>query len=124
MSAWPKEEIPDSDRLFMRVHRIFVQGRGLAPGVFRDHETGMSTDWEKYATSRETLERARKPGDNGVISFVTGAVRSIAELQVEHEPLYPDHRAHTEILGQKSPEVRLKLLRLTSWEVPLVAPQE
>jgi hypothetical protein len=42
--SWPIEEIPETDELFMRVHRTFVVNGALIPGAFRDHGGGMSTD--------------------------------------------------------------------------------
>ena len=74
---WPREEIPDADALFLRVHRCFLQYGEIIPGVFKDHgdrngKGGMSTDWEKYSTPVATRNRARRPEDNGVISFNAG----------------------------------------------------
>ena len=35
---WPKEEIPDEDHLYMRVHRNHLTPKGSPiPGAFRDH---------------------------------------------------------------------------------------
>jgi hypothetical protein len=115
---WPREEIPDADALFMRVHRCFLQYGEIIPGVFKDHgdrngKGGMSTDWEKYSTPVATRNRARRPEDNGVISFNAGQVRAISGLTVNHSPdLESCNRAHTDIRGEKTPEVRLKLQRI------------
>jgi hypothetical protein len=117
MSNWPKEEIPDQDSLFMRVHRNNAPDGELAPGAFRDIGRGMSTDWQKYSTAEETRARAGVPQKNGVTCMVAGGVRSCG-LLVEHDPI-PVNRAHTEIVGIKSTEVRFKLLRLARWVMPL-----
>jgi hypothetical protein len=76
-ASWPQEDVPDSDHLYMRVHRVFEVDGELQPGVFRDHppkgeSRAMSTDWSKYATPEETLRRAKSPSDNGVIGMVVG----------------------------------------------------
>lgn len=115
---WPIEEIPDEDRLFMRVHFENIVDGEPGPGAFRDHGGGMSTDWEKYSTPEESQGRAQRPELYGVISLVTGEVRSIPSLTVVHEPL-DDNRAHTEVFGEKrrDPEVRVKLTRMSQWEI-------
>jgi hypothetical protein len=112
--GWPKEVISDADHLYMRVHEVFVSDEGVAPGAFKDHQGGMSTDWEKYSTPEETRQRAKEPLRNGVIQLVAGSVRGIPGLSVEHTPSL-DNRAHTDVFGQKSPEVRLKLKRIAEW---------
>lgn len=114
---WPKESIPDEGTLYMRAHRVFLTShRELRPGVFRDHGGGMSTDWCKYSTPAQTRARARVPEDNGVIRLHVKGVRHIEPLLVEHDPR-PDNRAHTEVIGEKTPEVRLNLLRIARWEI-------
>jgi hypothetical protein len=116
VAGWPKEEIPDIDRLFMRVHRNFVSQGKLAPGVFRDHGMGMSTDWERYSTAAETLQRAAEPSKNGVIQLVAGSLRAIEGLTVEHTPIIIN-RAHTDVFGEKTTEVRLRLKREAQWVI-------
>ena len=41
--AWPNEEIPDRDVLFMRVHRKHVVDGEIIPGAFRNR--GAETTW-------------------------------------------------------------------------------
>lgn len=88
----------------------------------------MSTDWDKYSTPQETQQQARTPTDNGVISLPVGPVRLEAAQQVEHTPLVvtaPDpsrswlrsNRAHTDVIGKKDNEVRLKLRRMCRVEL-------
>ena len=116
--SWPAEYIPDTDVLFMRVHRTFVVNDTLIPGVFRDHGGGMSTDWGKYSTEHDTLARSKKPTDNGVIEMNVSQVRAIQPLTVIHKPLV-DNRAHADVSGEKSTEVRVKLLRIARWLIKL-----
>lgn len=118
LSPWPVEIIPDEDRLFMRAHRMFFKDGQLAPGVFRDHAAGMSVDWEKYSTAKETHLRAKTPQDNAVIQLVAGHVRAIPPLTVEHRPVL-ENRSHSEITGRKDPEVRVKLRRIAQIVIPL-----
>lgn len=115
---WPKEEIPDRDALFMRVHRGYVDNGELQPGVFRDQGDGMSTNWQKYCpTPEEAWRQAKSPENNGVIKLVVGPIRSIP-LLVEHTPdLVRRNRSHTDIKGKKTSEVRLKLLELFEWSL-------
>lgn len=46
-TPWPIESIPDSDLLYMRIHKVFVIDGELQPGVFRDHNGPMSVHWQK-----------------------------------------------------------------------------
>lgn len=116
---WPVEEIPDVDGLYMRVHRNHVRDGEPIPGAFRDIGGGMSTDWNKYSTPQATRERGRKdPALYGIIQLPVGLVRTIDSLAVTHSPL-EENRAHTDVIGEKDTEVRLKLLRVYEWKIPL-----
>jgi hypothetical protein len=128
------EQIPDPDRTFMRVHVQWLRPptRALHAGVFREIEGAISTDWEKYSTAKETRDRGRNPGQNGVIALVTGNVRGIEGLSVKHEPL-PSNRAHSGIHGLTQPgslpaeesktKRRALLLGLvTGWEIDPFGP--
>jgi len=75
----------------------------------------MSTDWSKYSTPPETRIRARKPQHNGVIRLHVGAVRAVPQV-VEHAPTAVN-RAHTDVAGEKSTEVRAMLRRIAVWEI-------
>jgi hypothetical protein len=120
MNDWIPEQIPDQDCIFMRVHQGYVKDGDLIPGVFRDHGRGMSTDWEGHANPFETRARAKKPEENGVISLVVGAVRQEVRLLVEHAPDEATrNRAHTEVVGEKTPRVRVLLHRMFRWEIAL-----
>jgi len=112
------EQIPDTDKLFYRVHRsYFVEGE-LVPGVFRQIGNGMSTDWSKYSTPQESLRRSRILKDNGIVSGNVGHVR-IIPLLLSHTPSH-GNRAHSEIVGVTTVKVKLKLLTVFStWEIPL-----
>lgn len=114
--TWEVENIPDPDRLFLRVHKNWIEDDALLPGFFRDHGDGMSADWERYATPEETRARAKNPEFNKVISLVAGDIRAVPGQLVEHRPL-AENRAHSEIVGdKKAPGIRLRLLRLARWE--------
>jgi hypothetical protein len=118
MKEWPAEAIPDADFLYLRVPRRSWIENKLA--VFRDHEGAMSTDWEKYSTPEETRQRARRnPADYGVLRMECRLVRSVPQA-VEHSPdSLRNNRAHTNVIGEKSPEVRLKLSRISGWAIPV-----
>ncbi len=67
MSRWPKEEVPDVDRLFMRVHRMWIRDGAVLPGAFKNRGAagaaplGMSTNWAKYSTAEATRKQAKDP---------------------------------------------------------------
>lgn len=119
MSAWAVEAVPDSDHLYMCVHRTWVKPNGtVSVGAFKNHGHGMSTDWSKYATPEETRSRHKSPLDNAVVAFLVGDVRIIPGQGVEHSPL-PENRAHTDITGDKDEEARVRLRRIATTSIPL-----
>jgi hypothetical protein len=125
--AWPKEDIPDVQCLFMRVHRRNQRDGMLNPGAFKDHgdeRPGMSTNWCKYSNASHTQRAAKNPSDNGVVQMRVLDIRIIEGLVVEHTPdLSNNNRAHTDVYGDKhDEEVRVKLRRACKWVI--AAPQE
>ncbi len=79
----------------------------------------MSTDWNKYSTPLETRLRAKNPQANIVIALVAGDVRAIEGQRIEHTPINPSdeqagNRAHTDVFGEKTTEVRLKFMQVWS----------
>ena len=124
---WPREDIPDLDHLYMRVHKLDLDAGIPAPGAFRNRPKktgGMSTDWSKYATPEKTQARARIPQDNAVIALNVGEVRSIPGQIVEHSPIFnvpsvPNNRSHTDVFGPKNSAARLKFLRIYRMVVSL-----
>lgn len=115
---WEVENIPDGDFLFFRVHKSYVPDGELIPGVFQDRGGGMSTDWDKYSTASESRNRAKVPNDNGIIKLNVAGIRSLEKLTVVHEP-ENKNRSHSEVFGEKTTEVRLKLKRLAEWAVEI-----
>jgi hypothetical protein len=117
---WPKEDIPDQDTLFMRVHVNNTDEQGEpAASAFRDHGGGMSTNWHKYCpTAEEARQKASHPDRNGVVQFMVSAIREIPSLLVEHAP---DHvrrdRSHTDVIGEKDEETRFKLRKACHWAI-------
>ena len=123
--SWPSEEIPDESSLWMRVHRQRVRNGDIRPNAFANKPTdddGMSTDWEKYSTPQETQNRAKVPSDNAVIQLNVGEVRKLPAQTVVHTPDHKNNnRAHTDVFGEKHPEVRVKLSRICKIVIPLKA---
>lgn len=114
---WPKEPIPDTDKLYRWVLAENIRQDGFPrPAAFKDNKGGMSTDWDNYSTPEETRSRGLPPVENlGVLRLIAGEVRQIDSLVVEHTPK-DDNRAHTDVFGDKTdPEVRLKLARSSKW---------
>jgi hypothetical protein len=113
---WEVEEIPDRDILFMRIPRVYFPDGILNTAAFHNipkRDGGMSMDWNKYSTPRDTRRRSQQkpPEDYAIVSLEVGAVRAIPDQTVVHEPL-PTNRAHTEVFGEKHPEARLQFGRL------------
>ena len=128
---WLAEEIPDSDLLYLRVHRNHAPDGELGFAAFRDHsppgnalaKAGMSTHWSKYADPEEIIEhKTRSPQDNGIVQMLVGDVRAIPRLSVEHTPL-PDDRSHTDVFGPKDTQSRLALQRACSWVIRVPPPK-
>jgi len=115
--GWEKEEIPDDDFLFMRVHRSFLDSEDKPiPGAFRNRPKvggGMSTDWAKYSTPEDAWRRARVPEDNIVIRFIAGQVRRVPGRWIEHTPdRKRNNRAHTDVWGEETAEARVRFGRI------------
>ena len=103
----------------MRVHNDYSENGSVAPGAFRNHNAGMSTNWDKYSNPETTQEQAPNPNENAVISMVVGDVRLIPGQSVEHTPkIERNNRAHTDVFGTKDTEVRLELKRIAKIEIP------
>jgi len=112
------------------INRVFITGGDVTPNAFRDQGPGMSVDWNKYSTPLETRNRARNPSANAVISMIAGEIRKIEALVVDHDPIQENsfdekgnrlnpNRAHSEVIGEKTPEVRMKLSRIFAWQIRL-----
>ncbi|HEX7478903.1 MAG TPA: hypothetical protein VF331_13945 [Polyangiales bacterium] len=118
---WPPEEIPNAHTIFLRVHRSFIGPDGApTPGAIKDHGGGMSTNWAKYCDAQAARQRAKTPRDNGVLSFNVGTVRSSPQT-VEHTPT-ADDRSHTDVFGEKTAAIRLRLLESFNWAIQLNDP--
>ena len=78
----------------------------------------MSTNWRKYCTTAaEARSLARVPTDNGVVSLSVLTLRAVP-LTVNHSPDEAiSDRSHTDVMGEKSTEVRVKLLGLCTLEM-------
>lgn len=123
MKLWEVENISDEcldSVVYMRVHKNNIDSDGNpTPGAFRNHasDNGMSMEWARYCTPHETAARARIPAENKVLKFHVRDLQN-AELQqrLSHCPtLFPQNRAHANLFGTKSAEVRIKLRRIASW---------
>jgi len=121
VSLWQQENIPDQDNLYMRIHKMWIVDGYIRPGAFRNRPKGalgMSTDWQKYSDAVQTKNRCRNPSEQALIILLAGMVRAIPGQTVEHKPL-DENRAHTDIIGEKDEEVRLKFTRIYKWMIRL-----
>ena len=120
MTPWESESIPDAHSLYLRIHAMWWKNGQLFPGAFKNHGRGMSTNWSRYATPQDTKNQARDPHKNAVVEMNVGAVRGVPGQVVEHTPdLERNNRAHTDVLGEKDPEVQLSLLRVAKVVIDL-----
>ena len=122
MSLWPTEPIPDGDYLFLRVHGSDIDSDGEPfPHAFRNQpkgSSGMSTDWDKYVTAADTQHGGRKPPEEyAVVKFTAGEARAMPGQTVEHKPTH--NRAHSEVVGTKTTEVRERFMQVYQIEIPL-----
>ncbi len=71
---WEIEFIPDEDHLFYRLHKSFILEGEVLPGAFQERgegeQRGMSTDWEKYSTADDALQRSKIPNENGISEVI------------------------------------------------------
>lgn len=126
---WLKEEVPEGDTLYMRVHETFLRNspENIPPGVFKNRPTesdGMSVNWERYClTAHDAQNKANEPLKNAVIKAVAGEIRTVPGQTVEHTPIQltaprPD-RSHCDVLGVKTTEARAKLSSVFRWAIKL-----
>ncbi len=106
----------------MRVHQQWRRDALVSASAFTNHNAGMSTDWEKYASPEDSRRRARDPAKNAVVSMVAGQARAVPGQHVEHTPdPETDNRAHTDVFGEKDEEARAKLRRIAEIVIPFEA---
>jgi hypothetical protein len=88
------EDIPDSEFVFLRVHKNSSRDGELLPAAFKPKgEDGLSVDWERYSTAEASRCRARVPELNGVARLCAEKIRAISiydgkdKLDVMHSPI-------------------------------------
>jgi len=103
--------------------------RNVRDHLPKQHQPGMSTDWQKYSTPEECRKRARDIGKDPqkyeVIQMSVERIRAIPSQRVEHIPIYNPNdsppllnRAHTDVFGEKDEEARLELFKLSQPAIP------
>lgn len=124
-------DIPDSDLVYMRIHKINIDTsiddpkESIRPVAFDPRGDGLSVDWSAYSTPQKTKDRAKIPADNGVISMPIDKIREIPLLEVKHTPdALRNNYSHAEIMGilPRKPSdmgIRVKLMDMCKWEIPL-----
>lgn len=142
LTNWEKEDIPNTEPfgndylLFRHIHKTFIKDRDpqmISPSAFKDpNGEGISTDWSKYSTPRETQKRSKRNPleEYGVVSLKVREIREKEELNkltIEHAPdqktkYYEGNRAHTDIIGLLKyryliRETQVLLSRLSKWEI-------
>lgn len=104
LQDWAVEEIPNKDELYYNIHKQYYEKNpGIIPNSgFKPQGHSMSTNWGKYSTPAEALNRAKEPEKNKVVKMNVGDVRDVP-LKVIHSPnKEKENRAHTDVLGLMS----------------------
>jgi len=137
---WEPEEIPDKALLYCYVFKRNINSETNNPleKTFKNTPfktgTDLSSDWNKYSSPEETRQRLAKqqkqkggfknPDDYFVVQLSVQKIRTeIPSQTIKHDPIQndlvlPDNRAHTKIIGEKDPEVRLKFVDIYEWAIP------
>jgi len=145
--AWPIEtdQIEIDDLLFMYVHLSKVSYAGnlvsLKETCFEDPK--QSCDWSKYHTPEQTRDLIGKQYRHNTQEFknkyaffiastrvgdwheVNSFVEAVYNQTIHHDPLQPEeelpgkpaNRAHCEIRGDKSLQIRTEMARRAKWEI-------
>ncbi|CAM3390721.1 hypothetical protein [Zobellia roscoffensis] len=121
--------IPNEDLVYMRVHKVNLdfskpnQLPSIRPVAFDPKgKGGLSVDWSAHSTAKDTLERAKDPKKNGVLSMsVLGLRKTPLPLEVLHKPSKSNF-SHSEVFGipPRKPTdmgIRVKLMDLSIWEI-------
>ena len=144
LTSWEIEEIPNIDSqgneylLYRHIHKTFIKVKEpdrISPSAFKDeHGRGVSTDWSKYSTPRDTQMRKKThpPEEYGVVSLLIRKIREnevLKDLSIEHSPIQKSvsdkgNRAHTDIKGilkygrnHKKNKAQVHLARIAKWEI-------
>ena len=104
-----KEYIPDTCYLYRHIIKNSIRKNGaISPGAFKNSKKGnggMSTDWAKYSTPQESLNRHSEDKRGGIVKLKVGDIRSLPNQTVEHTP--NGNQAHTDVFGIKDTECSL-----------------
>ena len=133
----PIENFLDAHFLFRGIHRIFWMNwkeiHKIEPNLFstKAEAKGLSTDWSKYATPEDTLNRLRAPTlkVNGILELNVGRLQfTIKEnklpLIIKHDPIRVPkgktqiNRAHTLLMGINKPnraKIKRCLSKIANW---------
>ena len=136
---WEKENIPNEALLYCYVYKTLVNIKTGKPieRAFRNTPfktgTDLSTDWNKYSTPTETRERLAKhpktsggfknPKDYFIVQLPVQKIRTEIPSQtvnhdpIQNDPIYPDNRSHTIIIGEEDTEIRLKFGGICEWSI-------
>lgn len=135
--AEPIESFLDEHFLYRGIHRIFWMNwkdlNKIEPNLFstKPEAEGLSTDWSKYATPDDTLNRLRAPTlkVNGIIELNIAHLKfTIKEnklpLTIKHDPIRVQkgrmriNRAHTLLIGiykQNRAKMKRCLSKIANW---------
>ncbi len=136
---WQKESpIPNEAQLYCYIHKSNIRERKPIELAFRNTPfiggKDLSSDWNKYSTPELTRSRLalqqkgsgkgnKNPDDYFIVKLsVNDILTKIPDQLTEHDPIQnhqilPDNRAHSKIIGEKEPEIRLKFVDIAKWAI-------
>lgn len=117
---WEEENIPNNSYLFRRIPSFYLVDKDyISPNAFQNKGKGMSVDWDKYSTPEQTRNRVLPrldPLEFGVVKQKADKIRNIEEQFIKHEPsIRAKNRAHTVVIGSKTPKIRRKFQLISQW---------
>lgn len=138
--AEPIENFLNEHFLYRGINRIFWMNwsdiNKIEPNLFaipKPDEDGLSTDWSKYSTPKDTLNRLRIPDlkVNGIIELNISKLKDSIKINklpisIKHNPIrianeiQQINRAHTLIIGinkQNKAKIKRHLARIANWAV-------
>jgi len=110
-----QEKILYSCKVYRRIHKYWLNKKGEVRHIaFKDYgnnpEIGMSIDWAKYTTAKKSVNSSKNPKVwVKVAVLIAKNIRDIKPLEIEHTPYHKQE--HATVWGEKTTEIRMKLLK-------------
>lgn len=135
-----KYNIADEEDVYMRINRAHIDFsqtdpiKKILPMAFdAKGDDGLSVDRAIFSSAKETLNRARIPERNGVLSWNVGSIRQAPfNCEVVYDPVTIDgieNKAHSLVKGvpPRKPtglEFRIQLRQICTWEIECIKDED